>query len=291
MINRVASLAYQVTKRFFVHDGFGLAAEGAFRFLLSFVPSCIFLIALTTVVGLNDQALDFLVSSLVAVLPTGSDEVVRETIVAATSNPMPGLLTSSLVLTIWTASGVLGTFTKALNRAFDCPSSRRTFFRNVLVSNMLVPLITVPVTLAAVLIVFGTNIANRIVAYSGLEVFGSAVGWSVRWALTLLLVVLLLALLYKVTPARPMRFLDMIPGALLATVLWILLSEVFRGFVASGFARYRIYGSLTAVVIFMFWTYLSAIAFLAGAEFNAQLMEEREADITAEEAFVSDAEL
>src|SRR4051794_15027191 len=101
MIRHPLTLTYGVTKRFFRHDGFGLAAEGAFRFLLSFVPSCIFLIALTSVVGLSDQAVKFVVSSLVAVLPGGSEEVVREVFVAALLNPMPGLLTSSLIITIW----------------------------------------------------------------------------------------------------------------------------------------------------------------------------------------------
>jgi membrane protein len=204
---------------------------------------------------------------------------------------MPGLLTTSLLLTIWTASSVLGTFTKALNRVFDCPTSRRTFFRNMFVSNLLVPVVAVPVTAAAVLVVFGSTIANRIVAYGNLTFLESGLGWVVRWAVTLGVVVLLLALLYKIAPTRPMRMRDMLPGAVLATVLWILLSMLFKEFVASGFARYQIYGGLTAVVLFLFWCYLSAIAFLAGAEFNAELMREREDDITAERALAPDGEV
>lgn len=280
------TLAYRVGVRFFKHDGFGIAAEGAFRFLLSFVPSWIFLVALTTVVGFSDQAVEYVVSSLTAVLPSGSEDVVGETMGAALSNPMPGLLTSSLLLTLWTASGVLGTFTKALNRAFECPSSRGTFLRNIAVSMLLVPVVAVPVTVAAVLVVFGNTIVNRLAAAGGLLFLESALGWATRWAVTLALVVLLLALLYKIAPTRPMRFRDMLPGALVATLVWIFLSSVFKEFVASGFARYRIYGSLTAVVTFMFWTYLSAIAFLIGAEVNAELIREREEEITDEGALV-----
>src|SRR6185369_10785853 len=138
--------------------------------------------------------LEYLVSSLAAVLPKGGDAIVGETIGAALSNPMPGLLTSSLLLTVWTASGVLGTFTKALNRAFDCPSSRRTFFRNLFVSNVLVPVVTIPVVVAAVLVVFGSNIANRLVAYGNLTFLESGLGSTVRWAVTLAVVVMLLSL-------------------------------------------------------------------------------------------------
>jgi membrane protein len=282
----VHTLPYRVAVRFVKHDGLGIAAEGAFRFLLSFVPSWIFLIALTTVAGVSEQAVNYVVSSLSAVLPRGSQEFLGETIGAALSNPMPGLLTTSLILTMWTASSVLGTFTKALNRAFDCPSSRRTFVRNMLVSVMLVPVVAIPVTAAAVLVVFGSAIVSRLAESAGLGFFESALGWATRWAVTFALVVLLLALLYKIAPSRRMPFRPMLPGALLATVVWIVLSAVFREFVASGFARYRIYGSLTAVVIFMLWTYLSAIAFLIGAEFNAELLGRREDEITNEGALL-----
>jgi membrane protein len=278
------TLVWRVLARFFEHDGLGMAAEGAFRFLLSFVPSCIFFIALTTVVGLNDQSLAFVVSTFTAALPPGSQDVVGDTISAALSNPLPGLVTSSLLLTLWTASGVLGTFTKALNRAFGCPTSRRTALRNMLVSMGLVPVVAVPVAVAAVLIVFGSNIVNSVVAYGGAPFLASALGYLLRWAVTLAVVVLLLAVLYKIAPAREMHLRDMFPGALVATVLWTVLSALFKEFVSSGFARYRIYGSLTAVVIFLFWCYLSAISFLVGAEFNAELIRRREDEITPEEA-------
>src|SRR4051794_39590263 len=91
-------LAARVLMRFFEHDGLGMAAEGAFRFLLSFVPSCIFFIALTTVVGLNDQSLAFVVSSFTTALLPGSQDVVGDTIAAALSNPLPGLVTSSFLV-------------------------------------------------------------------------------------------------------------------------------------------------------------------------------------------------
>jgi membrane protein len=279
---RLGDLSYSVAARVFSHDVFGLAAEGAFRFLLSLVPSWIFLIALTTIVGLSDQSIRYVVSSMTPMLPAGSEPVVEETLRAALENPLPGLLTSSLLLTVWTASGVFGTFTKALNRAFGCPSSHYTFWRNMALSMALVPVIAVPVSVAAVLIVFGSTIASRMVTLGGVTWLEGPLGWSIRWATTGLLAVLMLALLYKLAPAQRLPFRPMLPGALLATLLWVALSTIFKEFVASGFARYRIYGSLTAVVLFMFWTYLTAIAFLIGAEFNAELLERREASDAAE---------
>lgn len=273
------NMAVTLTKRVMEHDVLGLAAEGAFRFLLSFLPSCIFLIALTTVVGLSKQSIAFVISSLSAMLPRGSQPVVEETIRSALDNPMPGLLTTSLLITMWTASGVFGTFTKALNRIFGCPSSHLTFWRNHALQIALLPLVAVPVAVAAVLVVFGSNIATRLAEFGGFGFLDGVLGWLVRWSITVTLVIVLLAFLYKIAPTKSMRFRAMMPGALLATLLWVVLSVIFREFVSSGFARYKIYGSLTAVVIFLFWAYLSAIAFLVGAEFNAELLERRATEV------------
>ena len=65
---------------------------------------------------------------------------------------------------------------------------------------------------------------------------------------------------------------------------------MFREFTLSGFARYNVYGSLAAVVVFLFWAYLSAIVFLLGIEVNAEL-DERHAARESEGRAAGDAEL
>ena len=68
------------------------------------------------------------------------------------------------------------------------------------------------------------------------------------------------------------RFKHTLPGALIGTVLWILISAGVNVYV-SHFANYnKTYGTIGAVVALLFWLYVSSIAILIGAEFNAELL-------------------
>jgi membrane protein len=61
------------------------------------------------------------------------------------------------------------------------------------------------------------------------------------------------------------------PGAVVATLLWVLVSLGFKFYVAN-FADYNAtYGAVGAVVVLMLWFYLSALAILVGAEMNAEI--------------------
>ena len=268
-------LAWQIGLRVIDHDCLGLAAEGAFRFLLSFGPALIFTVAMTSLVGLDDESIEFVTGALTPILPEGSSLFVEASVRAALENPATGLLTTSLLVTVWTASGVFGSFTKGLNRAFNVVYTQYAFWRSIVVSMLLVPAIAVPVTLAAVMVVFGGTLARYAAHYGGYPFLESYFGFVFRWATTVLLVIIVLAIIYRWSPVHPMRFRDVLPGAAVATGMWIVVSLAFRLFTASSLARYQIYGSLTAVVVFLFWVYLSAFVFLVGAEFNAQLLENR----------------
>jgi len=285
--NPLARLVWQVGVRVVSHDCLGLAAEGAFRFLLSFGPALIFTVALTSLVGLDDESISFVSEALRPILPEGSSLFVEASVRAALENPAAGLLTGSLFLTAWTASGVLGSFTKGLNRAFNVVYTPYTFWRSVIVSVLLVPAVALPITVAALMVIFGGTLASLAAQYGHYQILETFLGFFFRWFTTILLVVFVLSIIYRWSPVHPMRFVDVLPGAAIATVLWIGVSLAFRLFTGSGLARYEIYGSLTAVVVFLFWVYLSAFVFLVGAELNAQLLDNRgEAPVGSSEATV-----
>ena len=61
-----------------------------------------------------------------------------------------------------------------------------------------------------------------------------------------------------------------LPGAAVATLLWLVTTLVF-GYYVTRFANYsQVYGSLGAAIALMFWLYIIALSVLIGAEFNAQ---------------------
>jgi membrane protein len=83
-----------------------------------------------------------------------------------------------------------------------------------------------------------------------------------------------ISLLYRFGPSRPTpRHPRITPGATLATVLWLIASELLSFYVSRMGSFGATYGSLGAAVGVMLWFYISAYAVLLGAELNARLEE------------------
>jgi membrane protein len=96
--------------------------------------------------------------------------------------------------------------------------------------------------------------------------------WDIaKWPVLLLIVALMFTILYYAAPnVRQPGLGAVLPGGILAVVIWILASAAFAFYVAS-FASYnKTYGSVGGVIVFLVWLWLSNLAILLGAEFNAQ---------------------
>ena len=94
-------------------------------------------------------------------------------------------------------------------------------------------------------------------------------GHTIRYALALVATVLVTALLYCVAPNRPLKFKGVLPGAFLATCLWLVATSGFAWYVRN-IANYNVlYGSIGAVVALLVWMYLLSLIALLGCEYNA----------------------
>ncbi|MDT0688078.1 YihY/virulence factor BrkB family protein [Autumnicola psychrophila] len=102
---------------------------------------------------------------------------------------------------------------------------------------------------------------------SGIE---TLIGWG-RWLLLAGIVVFFLSLVYKYAPPRTTpAFKWVLPGALLATFLWLVASWGFSYYV-SNFGSYgEVYGSISAVVVLLMWLFLTSFIILLGAELNSE---------------------
>jgi membrane protein len=83
------------------------------------------------------------------------------------------------------------------------------------------------------------------------------------------------AILYWASPNAKRGFRLISPGSVLAVVLWLIASGLFALYVANFGSYNKVYGSLAAVIIFLVWMWISNIAVLIGAQFNAELERER----------------
>ena len=96
--------------------------------------------------------------------------------------------------------------------------------------------------------------------------------WNIaKWPVLLIIFSVMLAILYWASPNAKHGFRWVSPGGIVAIVLWLIASGLFALYVAN-FAHYnKVYGSIAGMIIFLIWMWISNIAILFGAEFNAEL--------------------
>jgi membrane protein len=142
-----------------------------------------------------------------------------------------------------------------------------------LIAFSLVILAGLPMTFATLLVAFGSRIETRVLFYIGHEFsFYVLLLWTVtRWLIALLTSVAVIALIYHNAVPRTQPWHSVLPGAVLATALWLSSTALF-GWYLQHYADYSIiYGSLGVAITLLIWMYMISLVVLVGAEFNAML--------------------
>ena len=254
-----------------------LAAALTYYAVLAVFPAVIALLSMVGVAGQGQQTVDTLLKILSDVGASSAADSVRPVLEDMSSSPGAGLgLILGLVGALWSASGYVGAFGRAMNRIYEVPEGRPVWK----LRPMMLLLTLVLVVLAAVTLV------GLVVTGPAAESVGNAVGlgstavliWGIaKWPIMLFIVGLMVALLYYSTPnVKQPAFRWVSVGAALAIVTWIVLSAAF-GFYVANFSSYdKTYGSLAAVVVFLLWLWLTNLALLFGAELDAELERGRE---------------
>ncbi|HXC38419.1 MAG TPA: YihY/virulence factor BrkB family protein [Burkholderiales bacterium] len=182
----------------------------------------------------------------------------------------------ALLLTLWSASTGVKTLIEALNLAYK-EDERRGFFR----LNALALLLTVAGILATIVGIAAIVALPVVVDFLGLGGPVATLFMLGRWPLLAIAMLFALGIMYRYGPSRrPARWLWVSPGAVVATVLWLVGSELFS-YYASHFGNYnKTYGSVGAVVILLMWFLLTAYLILVGAEINAEVERQTARDTT-----------
>jgi membrane protein len=194
------------------------------------------------------------------------DERVRQLVAQPSSTLSIGLVVS-LVITFWSAAAGTKSVLSALNVAYDVFEER-----GIVRFQLLALAMTFCGVVASVLAIAVLVFLPPAISFVGLSRYSVVLINVLSVALLIALVGISIALLYRFGPSRrPPPGHRIVPGATLATVLWLIASEALTLYV-SRIASFGVtYGPLGAVVAVMLWFYLSAYAVLLGAELNAQL--------------------
>ena len=275
---------WQVLKRVWLMAGFHnlniLAAGVAFFTFLAITP----LIASTVMVyGLiGDPAMvERQMASLMDVVPADVAGLIGEQMLAVVNanDGVTGLaLVIALALALFggqrAASGMIAAL-NVINEEFETRNILKLFARAILL------------TLAAVGIALAGLVGGSVFAWlrtQTADLIGPGtkdVFQIITWATAFVLGTLGFMTIMRYAPDRsPAQWRWLLPGALLSTFLWIAVSFGFSIYVAFVSDYSATYGSLSAVVVFLMWLFLSAYAILIGALVNAEAERQTRKDST-----------
>jgi membrane protein len=263
-----------------------IAASLTYYGVLALFPALIAIVSLLGVFGLSDAALEQVLGIAQSVVPADVLDTIRGPLEAISASPGAGFaLVTGILVALWSASGYVGAFSRAMNRIYEIDEGRP--FWKLRPMQLIVTIIAVVLILiVALLLVVSGPVTEAIGDALGL---GEAVQtvWSIaKWPVIAIAVILILAVLYYATPnAKQPKFRWMSLGALLALVVLVIASAAFALYLGT-FANYdKTYGSLAGVIVFLLWLWIANLALLFGAEFDAELERGRQlqAGITAEE--------
>jgi membrane protein len=256
--------------RAFEHDAFGTAKASAYSSIFTFFPALLVLGSVLATLSRGQVYLREISYALGTILPAGSSTVLAY--LRSTTNRPVGLLISTSLLTVWSASGVIISWMDGFRRAYQL---RKTWglIQERAIAISLVVMAGIPMTFSTILVAFGSRIETRILFHIGHE-FGPLILllWgATRWLIAILTSIAVIQLIYHNAVPRTQPWHTVLPGAVLATAMWLLSTALF-GWYLQHYADYSvIYGSLGVGIALLLWMYLISLVVLIGAEFNAML--------------------
>lgn len=254
-----------------------LAAALTYYAVLSLFPALIALVSLLGVFGQGKKTIDAIMDMLAGSVPDSTMEFLRQPIEQLVNTPSAGLaLVVGLLGALWTASGYVGAFSRALNRIYGVAEGRPVWKLRPLIL-LVTALMLVLVACAGLMLTLSGGVAETVFDTIGLGKEALTV-WSIaKWPALFVIFVIVLAVLYQLTPnVRQMSFRFLSAGGLVALVAMAVAVSGF-GFYASHFGSYnKTYGSLAGIIIFLLLLWVANNALLLGAEVDAELERARE---------------
>lgn len=249
-----------------------LAAALTYYAVLSLFPALVAMVSLLGVFGQGQRTTDAILQTVDDVAPSTALDTLRQPIQQLVEAPQAGLgLVLGLAGALWSASGYVGAFGRAMNRMYEVGEGRPIWKLRPL---QLVLTLAGVVAVAAVAFMLAVSgpIAEAVGNLIGLGA-GAVTVWNIaKWPLILLFVVLAVAVLYYATPnVQQPKFRWISLGATVAILTWMVASLGFGLYVANFGSYNKTYGALAGVIVFLLWVWLTNVALLFGAELDAEL--------------------
>ena len=266
---RTLELLRDLYARFTNDDLLSVGAQVTYFLLLSLPPFLIFLITLLTFTPIVDFQSN--IDIIATLMPANVYEILREIINQTIANRSGTLLSFGILFALWSSAHGVAYLIRGINRAYN-QEETRPFLKLKAVSLAITLVLTFTIIFSMILIVFGGILGTQFFHFLGFSDIFLTIWSYFRLIIALIAIILVFIFLYYSAPNRRMRFKEVLPGAIIASIGWVIVSFAFS-FYANNLGNYTaVYGSLGGIFALLTWIYLSSIIFLLGAEINASLI-------------------
>ena len=254
-----------------------LAAGLTYFAVLSLVPALLAVVSLLGVFGQGQATVDAVMELLEGAAPEETLAALRGPIESVVNTPAAGIaLITGLAGALWSASGYVGAFGRAMNRIYEIEEGR-PFWKLKPVTVLLTAVLLLLVCLAGLILVVSGPIAEWAGNLIGLGETAVTVWGIAKWPVLVLVVVVILAVLYGFAPnVKQPKFRWISIGAVIALIVWAVATGGFVFYVTNFSSYNATYGSLAGVIIFLLWLWITNNALLFGAEVDAEVERARE---------------
>jgi membrane protein len=249
------------------------AAALSYYFVMAFFPALIALAAVVAYLPVPNL-FNTIVSTMARVVPADSMGLIRKIVADVISPNRGALLSFGLLGTLWTCSSGFAAIIEALNVAYDVPETR-PWWKARLLAIELIFVVGSLVTFAFTFMILGPRFGEFLANQLGLARIFAVIWPILRFVLAVTFIVLAVGLLYYLAPNVRQRFKALLPGAVVAVMGWIALSDGLSLYFHKFAHLNRTYGVLGGGIALLTWLYWSGFLILLGAELNSEIIQQR----------------
>jgi membrane protein len=235
------------------------------------IPSLLLVVVGIFTLTASPAGIDSLLSTLQGAVPAQALDLFNSSLKQINSRAHTSvlLIVVGTILAFWSLTGAMSAFMTAISAAYGV-RDRRSFFRRRWIAFKLVLCFVLALVVVGGLLVFGPTLSGWLGRATGHESLVNWIWWAAQWPLLIGALLGIITVMLWLAPVQRPSWRLLLPGALLATAIWIVSSAGFALFTATFDNYNKTWGSLSAVIVTLVWLWLTSLALLLGAELNAE---------------------
>jgi membrane protein len=261
--HRSTRVVRRAVEGFLAHDGLQYAGTMAYFAVLSIFQLLVLAVVVGSILLGEGAARDFVIEQVEAGTPLDAETIaaiIDGAVVARGSMTIIGF-----AFLAWAGLGIFSALSNGIGRVFD-EAPRRSFLKDKLLGLVLM-LLTGALALGSLVIGIATGVLQSAASALVADVPGGATAvWLIGLLAPAVLIFFAFWLIYRIVPNRPVGWMGVLPGAVVATLLWTVLRFGFTWY-ATSVARYdTAFGPLSTAVSLLVFLYFAGVVVLLGAE-------------------------